>query len=74
MPSPSSPEPQRFEWITYAQLSDIIGAFGRGMRALGVVCPGEFVGVCATNRLEWFVADLNICCLSFSKMQNGRSV
>ena len=45
--------------LTYAQLSDQVDAIARGLLALGVAA-GDRVGVLATTRYEWTVADLAI--------------
>ncbi len=41
--------------LTYGQLRDATDVFARGLMALGVE-PGDRVGIWATNRVEWVVA------------------
>jgi long-chain acyl-CoA synthetase len=45
--------------MTYAQLADEVDAYARGLLALGVAA-GDRVGVLATTRHEWTIADLAI--------------
>ncbi len=45
--------------LTYAQVADRVDAIARGLLALGVE-PGDRVGILATTRYEWTLADLAI--------------
>ena len=44
-----------YEWITYAQVGEMVDALRGGLASLGVG-KGDAVGIIANNRTEWAVA------------------
>jgi fatty acid CoA ligase FadD9 len=44
-------------WLSYADVGRASAALARGMLTRKIFAPGDFVGVCGTNRVEWFIAD-----------------
>ncbi|XP_071505417.1 long-chain-fatty-acid--CoA ligase 5-like [Diadema antillarum] len=54
-----------YEWMSFSQLEEKARLFGAGLMSLGMLPNGEsFVGIFATNRAEWTIADFACVCHS----------
>lgn len=53
-----------FVWITYEDAWLQASALGSGLIHLGLVNPGEFLGIFSINRKEWVLSDM--ACVQFN--------
>ncbi|KAL6052184.1 Long chain acyl-CoA synthetase 7 peroxisomal, partial [Balamuthia mandrillaris] len=44
-----------FQWVTYDEVFTRSCTFASGLHS--IFQPGDFIGICARNRLEWYIAD-----------------
>ena len=48
---------EKFTWLSFKEIGVLTAAVARGLQSEMGLKQGDFLGICATNRLEWYLVD-----------------